>query len=44
MIDDYKKLKGEIPEGMKTLYDILHRKHIEHLAAVKALLALYKEF
>lgn len=44
MIEDYKKLKGEIPEGMKTLYDILHRKHIEHLAAVKALLALYKEF
>jgi hypothetical protein len=28
---------------MKTLYDILHRKHIEHAAAVKGMLALYKE-
>ena len=44
MIEDYKKTKGEVPEGMKILYDILHRKHIEQAAAVKGMLNLYKEF
>jgi len=43
IIDAYKKEKGEPPEGMKLLYEILHRKHIEHAAAVKGMLALYKE-
>ena len=43
IIDEYRKEKGEPPEAMKTLYDILHRKHIEHAAAVKGMLALYKE-
>ena len=43
IIDEYRKAKGEPPEGMKTLYDILHRKHIEHAAAIKGMLALYKE-
>jgi hypothetical protein len=42
IIDEYKKNKGEPPEGMKTLYNILHRKHMEHAAAVKGMLALYK--
>lgn len=44
IIDEYKKANGEPPEAMKTLYDILHKKHIEHAAAVKGMLALYKEF
>lgn len=43
IIEEYRKEKGEPPEGMKTLYNILHRKHIEHAAAVKGMLALYKE-
>ena len=43
IIDEYRKSKGEPPEAMKTLYDILHKKHIEHLAAVKGMLSLYKE-
>ena len=43
IIDEYKKAKGEPPEAMKMLYEILHRKHIEHAAAVKGMLALYKE-
>lgn len=43
LIDEYKKQHGEPPEAMKMLYDILHRKHIEHAAAVKGMLALYKE-
>ncbi len=43
IIDDYKKTNGEPPENMKILYDILHRKHIEHAAIVKGMLSLYKE-
>ena len=43
IIEEYRKEKGEPPEGMKMLYDILHRKHIEHAAAVKGMMALYKE-
>lgn len=43
IIDEYKKKNGEPPEGMKMLYEILHRKHIEHTIAVKSMLSLYKE-
>ena len=43
IIEEYKKETGEPPAAMKTLYDILHRKHMEHAAAVKGMLALYKE-
>ena len=43
IIDEYRKQHGEPPEAMKTLYDILHRKHIEHATAIKGMLALYKE-
>lgn len=43
IIDEYRKKNGEPPEAMKTLYNILHRKHIEHAAAVKGMLSLYKE-
>ena len=43
IIDEYKKQHGEPSEAMKMLYDILHSKHIEQMAAVKGILALYKE-
>ena len=43
IIDAYKKEKGEVPEHMQILYNILHKSHIENLAAVKGMLALYKE-
>ena len=43
IIEEYRKKNGEPPEAMKTLYNILHRKHIEHVAAVKGMLSLYKE-
>ena len=43
VIDEYKKDKGEPPEAMKILYDILHRKHIERVAAIKGMLSLYEE-
>ena len=43
IIDEYRKTKGDPPKEMQVLYDILHRKHIEHAAAVKGMLSLYKE-
>lgn len=43
IIEEYRKTKGEPPKEMQILYDILHRKHIEHAAAVKGMIALYKE-
>lgn len=43
IIDDYKKKNGDPPQAMKVLYDILHRKHIEHTVTVKNMLSLYKE-
>jgi len=43
IIDEYNKSGKETPESMKILYEILHRKHIEHMAAVKGMIALYKE-
>ena len=42
IINAYRKEKGEPPEGMKMLYDILHRKHINHVTAVKGMISLYK--
>ena len=44
LIDEYRKTKGEPPESMNMLYNILHKKHIEQAAVVKGLLALYKDF
>ena len=42
-LEAYKKEKGEPPEHMKILYDILHKQQIEHLAAVKGMMSLYKD-
>lgn len=43
IIEEYREANGEPPESMKILYDILHRKHINNVAAVKGMMALYKE-
>ena len=43
IITDYRKEHGEPREDMKILYRIFHKKHIENAAAVKGMLALYKE-
>ena len=43
IIEEYRKAKGDPPEAMKILYDIMHRREIENAAAVKGMLALYKE-
>lgn len=41
-IENYRKEKGDPPQHMLMLYDILHKKHIESAAEVKGMLALYK--
>ena len=43
MIADYRKNNGEPPQHMLILYNILHKQHIENAAAVKGMLALYKD-
>ena len=43
VITEYRKTKGEPPEGMKVLYDYLHRKQIETAAKVKIMQSMYKE-
>ena len=42
IIDDYKRKNGEPPETMKSVYDILHRQHIDKAAEAKAAISLYK--
>ena len=42
IIENYRKTNGEPPEHMMMLYDILHRKHIDDAATVKALISMYK--
>lgn len=41
-IEDYKRKNGEPPEAMKTVYDILHRRHIDKAAEAKAAISMYK--
>ena len=43
LIEDYRKTNGDPPEAMLMLYEIMHKKHIEQAAAVKGMIALYKE-
>lgn len=42
-IEAYKKLKGEAPEGMKALYDYLHKRHIEQAEKVANLQGMFKK-
>ena len=42
IIEDYKRKNGEPPEAMKTVYDILHRRHIDKAAEAKAVISMYK--
>ena len=42
IIDEYRKTNGDPPEAMQMLYDILHRKHIDDAATVKAMISMYK--
>ena len=42
IIEDYRRKNGEPPEHMKTVYDILHKHHIDKAAEAKATISLYK--
>ena len=43
IIDAYRKKNGEPPAAMQVLYNIMHRKQIEHAAEAKAYQSMYKE-
>ena len=42
IIAEYRKTSGDPPEAMMTVYDILHKKHIEHAGMVKAYQLMFK--
>lgn len=42
-IDTYKKLKGEPPEGMKALYDFMHKREIAQAEKVTTLQGMFKK-
>ena len=42
LIEEYRKANGEPTADMKTLYDYLHKQHINKAAEVKIMLAMYK--
>ena len=42
-IESYRKQHGDPPEGMKTLYDYLHRKHMQRASEIRVMIGMYKE-
>lgn len=42
IIEDYRKKNGEPPEAMMTVYNILHKRHIDKATEAKATISLYK--
>lgn len=42
-IEEYRKTKGEPPEGMKAIYDFLHKKFINKTKEIKLLQDMYVE-
>nr|DAY80572.1 MAG TPA: Rubrerythrin heme iron peroxidase [Caudoviricetes sp.] len=43
VIQKYRQEHGEPPEGMKCLYDYLHRKQIERAAEVRTMQGMFRE-
>ena len=43
IISAYREKEGSPPDGMLAAYNILHRRHIDGAATVRALQALYKD-
>ena len=41
LIEDYKKVKGEAPAPMLTIYNYMHGRHINKAAAIKTLQDMY---
>lgn len=42
LIDQYRRTNGEPPADMLAVYNYLHKKHIDHAAAVNVLRSMYK--
>ena len=42
LIEEYRKEHGEPPQGMMTLYDYLHEKHIAKATQIKVKQGMYK--
>jgi len=42
IIMDYRRKNGDPPEGMKALYEYLHKKHIDHAAEIKTMQSMYR--
>lgn len=42
-MEAYKRQKGEPPEGMKTLYEFLHRKEIDKAEKINALQLMFRK-
>ena len=43
LISEYKKEKGEPPEGMMAVYNYMHERHINKAAAIRALQEMYSK-
>lgn len=42
LMDSHRRQEGEISEGLQTLHDYLHKKHVEREMEVKAMQSIYK--
>lgn len=42
IIEQYRRTNGEPPADMLAVYNYLHKKHIDHAAAVNVLRSMYK--
>ena len=42
-IESYRAQNGDPPEGMKMLYEYLHKKHIDHALEIRHAMEMYKE-
>ena len=43
LIDEYRNTHGEPPEGMRAIYDYMHKRHIDEATKVKGAQALYRD-
>lgn len=43
VINDYKKNNPEVPEGMQTLYEYLHRKYTQRASRIKSMQDSYRQ-
>lgn len=42
-IEEYKRINGEAPEGIKSLYDFIHKREIEKAEKIAVLQGMFKK-